>query len=201
MASVSSNRTVREATYPPRPPPEDRLVIISVIFKPSNGLGYGYGYGYGYGGGVYGAGGCGGAGLSKGDFCALDGRSVQRKFKEVSWTKPKPKPGCFKLNTDGASKGNPEASSCGGIIRDSEGKWIYGFHRDMGFASSLKAELWALRDGLVIATHVGFLENKLEAEVDATAVLKLIDDRDHDNIHGDLKKVVQIGGYFWKNSV
>ncbi|KAH7844680.1 hypothetical protein Vadar_030567 [Vaccinium darrowii] len=129
-----------------------------------------------------------GHGLSKGDFCALDGRSVQRKFKEVSWTKPKPS--CFKLNTDGASKGNPGASSCGGIIRDSEGKWIYGFHRNMGYATSLKAELWALRDGLVIATHVGFLENKLEVEVDATAVLKLIDDRDDDNIHGDLKKVV-----------
>ncbi|KAH7843122.1 hypothetical protein Vadar_012901 [Vaccinium darrowii] len=60
----------------------------------------------------------------------------------------------------------------------------------MGFASSLKVELWALRDGLVIATHVAFLENKFEVEVDATAVLKLIDDRDHDNIHGDLKKVV-----------
>ncbi|KAI8558096.1 hypothetical protein RHMOL_Rhmol04G0062800 [Rhododendron molle] len=101
----------------------------------------------------------------------------------VSWTKPKP--GCFKLNTDGASKGNPGASSCGGIIRDSDGKWFSGFHRKIGFASSIEAELWALRDGLILAMSKGLGRGKLEVEVDATLVLELINDRA--NHHDDLQ--------------
>lgn len=97
---------------------------------------------------------------------------VRRKPILVSWAKPKP--GCFKLNTNGASKGNPGASSLGGIIRDSDGKWFSRFHQTVaGFASSLKAELWALQDGLLLAKNKGLGRDELEVEVDATVVLKL----------------------------
>ena len=40
----------------------------------------------------------------------------------------------------------------GGLIRDSMGNWIKGFSRSVGFATSIIAEFWALRDGLLLAT-------------------------------------------------
>ena len=42
----------------------------------------------------------------------------------VKWSKPLP--GWHKLNTDGDSLGNPSKADGGGLIRDSEGRWIKG---------------------------------------------------------------------------
>ena len=67
----------------------------------------------------------------------------------VSWKKPPS--GWCKLNTDGASLGNPGKVGGGGIIRDSDGKWMKGFARSIGFTTSITAEFWALRDGLLLA--------------------------------------------------
>jgi len=77
-----------------------------------------------------------------------------QKFKHriatpVCWIKLPP--GWYKLNTDGASLGNPSKASGGGLIRDHQGKWIKGFIRRIGLATSITAELWALRDSLMLA--------------------------------------------------
>lgn len=56
----------------------------------------------------------------------------------VSWKKPPPD--WCKLNTDGASLGNPGKAGGGGIIRDSEGRWMKGFARSIGFTTSITAE-------------------------------------------------------------
>lgn len=40
----------------------------------------------------------------------------------------------------------------GGIIRDFARNWIQGFQRQIGTATSLAAEIWALRDGLKLIT-------------------------------------------------
>lgn len=53
--------------------------------------------------------------------------------------------GWYKLNTDGASFGNPGKARERGIIRDKEGHWLKGFSRSIGFTSSIMVELWALR--------------------------------------------------------
>ena len=37
----------------------------------------------------------------------------------------------------------------GGLIRDSYGKWIKGYMRHIGISTSIIAEFWALRDGLM----------------------------------------------------
>ncbi|XP_028089245.1 uncharacterized protein LOC114289680 [Camellia sinensis] len=50
----------------------------------------------------------------------------------------------YKLNTDGSAKGCPGPVSGGGIIRDKWGQWVTGFCRNIGTASSLEAEFWAL---------------------------------------------------------
>lgn len=42
-----------------------------------------------------------------------------------------------------------------GVIRDDYGQWINGFQRHLGFAHSLLAGCWALRDGLQLAREIG----------------------------------------------
>ncbi|GKV13012.1 hypothetical protein SLEP1_g24089 [Rubroshorea leprosula] len=87
-----------------------------------------------------------------------------------AWSKPSF--GCIKLNTDGASEGNPGPAGAGGVFRDHLGNFIIGFSRKVGFATSLAAELWAIRDGLLIAIHRGF--NNLIVESDSKTAISMI---------------------------
>ncbi|GLT87976.1 hypothetical protein SLE2022_060240 [Rubroshorea leprosula] len=87
-----------------------------------------------------------------------------------AWSKPSL--GCIKLNTDGASEGNPGPAGAGGVFRDHLGNFIIGFSRKVGFATSLAAELWATRDGLLIAIHRGF--NNLIVESDSKTAISMI---------------------------
>lgn len=64
--------------------------------------------------------------------------------------------GWHKLNTNGASLGNPGKVEGGGIIKDNQGKWVKGFFRLIGFTTSIISELWELRDGLSLAIQLGF---------------------------------------------
>ncbi|GFY81999.1 hypothetical protein Acr_02g0002390 [Actinidia rufa] len=59
----------------------------------------------------------------------------------VGW-KP-PSTGMFKLNIDGASKGNPGKAGAGGLIRNHEGRWVAGFCHNIGTTNSLEAEVTA----------------------------------------------------------
>nr|POE96986.1 putative ribonuclease h protein [Quercus suber] len=104
-------------------------------------------------------------------FCVGKVRKVnQRSLIQVSWSKPPE--GWFKLNTDGASGGNPSKAGAGGLIRDSSGHWVKGFVRSIGFATSVTAEFWALRDGLKLALSEGI--QNLIVELDARVVVDLI---------------------------
>ena len=84
----------------------------------------------------------------------------------------KPPIGWMKLNTDGASLGNPGAAGAGGLIRNSSGEWVKGFARSVGFATSVTAEFWALRDGLILASQLGL--QQIEVEIDAKVVVDLV---------------------------
>ena len=88
----------------------------------------------------------------------------------VSWKKSQVE--WCKLNTDGASLGNPGKAGGGGIIWDSEGRWVKGFARSIGFTTSIIAELWALRDGLLLADQIGV--QKLWIELVAKVVVELV---------------------------
>ena len=67
----------------------------------------------------------------------------------VRWMKPPMD--WLKLNTNGASLGNPGKAGGGGVIRDSSGKWVKGFSRSIGVATSVMAKCWAIRDRLTLA--------------------------------------------------
>ena len=87
----------------------------------------------------------------------------------VDWEKPLV--GWAKLNSDGSALGNPGRTSGGGVIRDHNGKWLKGYTRSLGCTNSCMAELWALRDGLLLARDMGL--NSLIIELDALSVVLL----------------------------
>ena len=88
----------------------------------------------------------------------------------VAWQKPPL--GWAKLNTDGSALGNPGRAGGGGVIRDHLGHWIKGYNRALGTTNSFITELWALRDGLIIAKELGLCN--LIVELDASSVVQLL---------------------------
>ncbi|GKV38468.1 hypothetical protein SLEP1_g46380 [Rubroshorea leprosula] len=76
-------------------------------------------------------------------------KNTQKESRLVCWEKPPE--GYCKLNTDGSAHGNPGLASAGGVIRDHMGRWIVGFACKIGYASCLRAELWGIREGLLLA--------------------------------------------------
>ncbi|KAL0014093.1 hypothetical protein SO802_001162 [Lithocarpus litseifolius] len=89
----------------------------------------------------------------------------RRILMSIRWEKPCS--GWFKLNTDGSSLGNPGLAGGGGLIRDENGDWVVGFARKIGIANSFMAELWALRDGLLLClqTHVQAVIVEMDSKV------------------------------------
>lgn len=88
----------------------------------------------------------------------------------VGWTKP-PK-GWAKLNSNRSVMGNPTKAGGGGVIRGSDGEWLAGFARPLGRTNSCIVELWALRDGLLLAKELGL--NNIIVELDALSVVLLM---------------------------
>ena len=60
------------------------------------------------------------------------------------------------MNTDGSGQGNLGFVGGGGVLRDSQGNWINGFSMHIGFVTNNAAELWAIRQGLLIAWEFGY---------------------------------------------
>ncbi|GKV02762.1 hypothetical protein SLEP1_g15157 [Rubroshorea leprosula] len=105
------------------------------------------------------------------EFCAIYPlpKSLPKQVEPrlVGWDKPHV--GSFKLNTDGSALGNPEPASAGGIIRDHNGTWVCGFSRKIGTTSALAAELWGVRDGILMAYHYNI--QSLIVEMDSLTVV------------------------------
>lgn len=64
----------------------------------------------------------------------------------VAW-KPPP-PNSYKVNIDGSFRRGEGNSTCGGLIRDSKGSFVKGFHCNMGVCNAVWVELWALFLGI-----------------------------------------------------
>ena len=84
----------------------------------------------------------------------------------VGWDLPTPL-GFVKLKTDGSFSGNP-----GKLLRDHNGNWIRGFSRNIGITNFSDAEMWGLRDGLLLARNLNI--QKLLVEIDAKVVEDLL---------------------------
>ena len=106
--------------------------------------------------------------------------SKHKIMKQIKWDKPTN--GWRKLNVDGASMGNSGMAGGGGLLRDDEGSWLGGFARRIGFANSFNAELWALRDGLMLCNHLNV--QAVNIELDAKSIVDAI------NVQGKSDSVV-----------
>ncbi|GLT96253.1 hypothetical protein SLE2022_138940 [Rubroshorea leprosula] len=107
------------------------------------------------------------------EFWASQPASSSCKMKQpllIAWDPPPPE--WIKLNTDGSVIGNPVLGGCGGVFRDSQGQWVLGFTRNIGFTTALAAKLWAIKDGLQLAFNLHF--NHIIIETDCYVAFQLI---------------------------
>lgn len=99
----------------------------------------------------------------------------------------KPAEGWLKLNTNGSVISTSGLSGCGGLLRDRAGQWIVGFAKSINVNSSIAAELWALREGLIFCVERG--THAVEIELDASAAISLLV-ANNVNTNGDLSGLV-----------
>ncbi|KAL4336803.1 hypothetical protein AHAS_Ahas12G0046700 [Arachis hypogaea] len=88
----------------------------------------------------------------------------------IRWSRPEE--GCVKVNVDGSWFGHTNNAACGGVFRDSDGRFLKGFSCNLGNCSIMHAELWAVIHGLNIATTNGY--QYLVVESDSAEAINFI---------------------------
>ncbi|KAF7837882.1 ribonuclease H [Senna tora] len=89
----------------------------------------------------------------------------------VRWSHPEEE--WLKVNVDGACKSSTtERASCGGVIRDHEGRFLLGFAKNLGYCDVISAELWGIKLGLEVAWEMG--ARKIVIETDSTYAHQLV---------------------------
>jgi ribonuclease HI len=88
-------------------------------------------------------------------------------LRELLWLPPMPN--WIKCNVDGASCGNPGNASCGGIFRNHEAEFVYGFAEFLGVTNAYVAELCGVMRAIEIAFQNHW--NNLWIESDSLSVV------------------------------
>ncbi|CAJ2653897.1 unnamed protein product [Trifolium pratense] len=88
----------------------------------------------------------------------------------IGWKRPRE--GWIKLNCDGAFKNSLGLAGCGGLFRNSGGRWIKGYARKIGTCDALSAEMWGMYLGMKLAWSQGF--HHLEVESDSKSLVDMI---------------------------
>nr|POE69125.1 putative ribonuclease h protein [Quercus suber] len=118
-------------------------------------------------------------------YCVVETSTERaRHVKQVRWSKPVE--GWLKLNTNGLVISTSGLSRCGGLIRDSAGKWVVGFAKSINVNSSIAVELWALREGLILCIECE--AHAVEIELDASTAISLV--AGNVNTNGDLSGLI-----------
>ncbi|KAL4335710.1 hypothetical protein GQ457_07G012060 [Hibiscus cannabinus] len=89
-------------------------------------------------------------------------RNPERRGPLLIWKRPAP--GWIKVNVDAAVNVLDQRAVVGGVYRDSDGEWIYGFSRNIGRCSVVLAELWAILEALRRAWEKGYRFVVLESD-------------------------------------
>ncbi|CAA7028167.1 unnamed protein product [Microthlaspi erraticum] len=97
--------------------------------------------------------------------CNAQNIKPARVDRMIAWVPPEV--GWIKLNTDGASRGNPGPATAGGALRNNYGDWCGGFVLNIGRCTAPLAELWGVYYGLLIAweKHIPRLEVEIDSEL------------------------------------
>jgi hypothetical protein len=101
-----------------------------------------------------------------------------RRSIDVSWTPPQQDH--YKVNIDGSHKKSTGISTCGGLIRDSNGKFIRGFYNRLGSCSAVWAELWAFRIGIDMASQLNI--RNVNFEMDSLVVVNMVNSGSTPNV-------------------
>lgn len=96
--------------------------------------------------------------------------TTSTSIQHVRWLFPPE--GWFKVNTDGASKGNSGMVGCGGVLRDDQGRWVSGFDMNIGYCSAFRAELWGILKGVELAWNNGI--RRLVVESYSASIISLL---------------------------
>ncbi|KAK9993042.1 hypothetical protein SO802_022745 [Lithocarpus litseifolius] len=111
-------------------------------------------------------------------YCINSPRNPCHKaLRAIRWERPPA--GWKKLNTDGSCMGDSARAGCGGLVRDEHGNWVGGFSRHIGSTNSFIAELWGLREGLLLCCNLSI--DSLVVELDAQAVVEVLENTSYVN--------------------
>ncbi|KAI4313581.1 hypothetical protein L6164_026546 [Bauhinia variegata] len=83
-----------------------------------------------------------------------------------------PPMGWVKCNVDGSFLPEKRSAGCGGVYRDAQGKWLYGFAQRMDYYDITKAETFAIYKGLAEAWRLGY--KRVIIESDSTSAAELV---------------------------
>ena len=89
---------------------------------------------------------------------------------EVKWDPPTSDWIC--LNCDGAVNASNKVAGCGGLMRNSDGLWLSGFSKQIGYCEPLVAELWGVFTGLQLCRSRGW--GKVIVQIDSKVVCDAI---------------------------
>ncbi|KAK8560164.1 hypothetical protein V6N12_012967 [Hibiscus sabdariffa] len=78
------------------------------------------------------------------------------------WSKPPQ--GWIKVNTDGACNPSTGFACCGGVGRDENMLWCFGYSKKIGICSTYDAKLWAIYEGLLTAWSLGYSKVIIETD-------------------------------------
>ena len=96
--------------------------------------------------------------------------NIRRLGKEIKWYPPDG--GVVKLNIDVVCKGPFYLAAAGGVLKDSNGKWLSGFMFKIGNCTPVEAELWAILEGLKFVWDTSHRRLILESD-SLTAILAI----------------------------
>ncbi|XP_050233556.1 uncharacterized protein LOC126682041 [Mercurialis annua] len=88
-------------------------------------------------------------------YALLSNPSLRSKHEVlIGWSPPSPF--VLKINTDGALRASENKAASGGVARNNNDDWVFGFSRSIGYCSVIQAKLWEALEGLYIASNKGF---------------------------------------------
>ncbi|CAN1161707.1 Putative ribonuclease H protein At1g65750 [Linum perenne] len=82
--------------------------------------------------------------------------------------------GWYTLNTDGSLIPTTSSAAAGGVIRDDQGRFVLAFSSNLGSCSIVRAEIWAILEGMVLAWDKGI--RKLRIQTDSVSAVQLLTD-------------------------
>lgn len=98
-------------------------------------------------------------------------------WRDIRWSFPHT--GWVKLNSNGASKGNPGDGGCGGLIHDEIDKWLRGYTCHIGTCNAYNAEFWGILIDLNLAWNSRFCH--IIVESDSMSIINVLS-QNHQNV-------------------